>query len=194
MPSGQRFILVVRLDAAGDETRLVGSPRRHLVGGPLRHRGGGLVDVVGELGRQSVFGESDRHRIERVRLEDVGAGFEITGVDRLDDVRPSDAEEIVEAAQLLVIGMILEAFATEVGLFELVGLDHRPHGAVEKQDPLGEELLEDLTGRGARQIHANVFPGGPAGRSAYSTVGGDGFDRADGANRSAASAASGSVR
>ncbi len=79
---------------------------------------------------------------ERIRLDDVGAGVEILAVDRADDIRTREDEDVAVAAQILRV--ILEALAAEVGFRQLVALDHRPHRAVEEEDALVERAAEGL--------------------------------------------------
>ena len=53
---------------------------------------------------------------------------------------PREAQEVVAALQLFrVIG---ELRAAKVGLFELMGLNHRPHRPVEHEDPREQQFLE----------------------------------------------------
>ena len=60
-------------------------------------------------------------------------------MDRADDVGPRQHEHV--AVALEVARMVREAVAAEVGLRQLVALDHRPHRAVEDQDAFGEQAL-----------------------------------------------------
>ena len=53
-----------------------------------------------------------------------------------DDVGPRQHEQVVVALQ--IARMVREALAAEIGLSELVALDHRPHRAVENQKAFGE--------------------------------------------------------
>src|SRR6185295_5678205 len=49
-----------------------------------------------------------------------------------DDLRLRERQQIVVA--LDVVLMVLEAFAAIFGFAEVIGLDHRPHGAIEDED------------------------------------------------------------
>ena len=50
-------------------------------------------------------------------------------------------------AALEVLGMVREGASAEVRLPEPVALDHRAHGPVQDEDPLGEEALECVARR-----------------------------------------------
>ena len=66
----------------GDEARLGRILRREFVAGLARQPGAGDVQFIDD-GLQLVVGLRDRRRVEGVRLEDVGAGGEVFGVDAL---------------------------------------------------------------------------------------------------------------
>src|SRR5262245_66244320 len=61
-------------------------------------------------------------------------------MDRADDGRTGEHEQIVVALE--VLRMAGEARAAEALLVQALPLDHRPHGAVENQDALGEQPIE----------------------------------------------------
>ena len=86
---------------------------------------------------EPVVGLDDDGRVERVRLDDVRARLEVRLVDAADDVGPRETEEVVVALEILAV--IREALAAEVGLAELVALDHRAHRAVEHRNTLVEQ-------------------------------------------------------
>ena len=85
-------------------------PRRRAVRvhGLARDARGRDVQLVRET-LQAVVGERDRLRVERVRLDDVGARLEVLPVDPLDDRRLREDEEVVRALQVLRV--IPEALA-----------------------------------------------------------------------------------
>jgi len=132
---------VGRSQRPGHEARLV---RR--LGGPL----GG--HALGEPRRLDVELVADRFEVvvrlgdgvgvEGVGLDDVAARGQVLGVDVGDDLRLGQHEEVVVAAQLLVV--VREPLAAVVGLRRPVALDHRPHRAVEQHDALGQGLAECL--------------------------------------------------
>ena len=68
---------------------LSGSCVGELVGGPPGERGGGPVHLEDEM-LQAVVGHRDLVRVERVGLDDVGAGVEVGAVDVGDHVGPGD--------------------------------------------------------------------------------------------------------
>ncbi len=53
-----------------------------------------------------------------------------------DDAGTRERQEIVVAAEILGVGA--QPLAPEVRLIQGVGLDHRPHGAIEDEDALRE--------------------------------------------------------
>jgi len=65
-------------------------------------------------------------------------------VDAFDDVRLGETEEVVRAAQLLRVRR--EACSAECRVIETMALDHRPHRAVDDQDPLPERFPEVALG------------------------------------------------
>ena len=87
-----------------------------------------------------VVGHGDGGGVEGVGLDDVRAGLEVRAVDVRDDLRPGEREEVV--VPLEVPRPVGEPLAAVVPLVEPVGLDHRPHGAVQHQDPLLQERIE----------------------------------------------------
>lgn len=95
-----------------------------------------LIDMILEL----IFGHGDGSGIKGVRLDDVGAGLEIFTVNGLDDVRLRDVQDVVIEAKIL--GMPRKLLAAVVRFRELTRLDHRPHGAIEDDDPLLQEFPE----------------------------------------------------
>ena len=61
-------------------------------------------------------------------------------MDRLEDVGAGEGEDVVVALQVLRV--VPEALPAVVGLGQAVGLHHRPHRAVDDDDPLREQRLE----------------------------------------------------
>jgi hypothetical protein len=134
---GQRA--VGRTQRAGHEARPVGGPRRPFVRGGARQPRALEVELVGER-LEPVVGLRDGGGAERVGLDDVGAGLEVLAMNRADDVRPREHEHVAVALQLARVRA--QPRAVEVGLGEAAALDHRPHRAVEEEDPRGEETLK----------------------------------------------------
>ena len=83
---------------------------------------------------QFIIGHRDRGGIERIGLDDIGAGFEVLQIDRRDQVRLGNAQDVVATPQ--VARMSGELGAAKRLLVELVALDHRAHGAVENSSPV----------------------------------------------------------
>jgi hypothetical protein len=124
-------------DGSRDEPRLL--RRRPLVGGLLRKLCGLEVQLVHER-LERVISLSDRRPAERIRLDDIGAGFEVLLVNPQNDVGTRQHEHVVVAAQLF--GVRFEAFATEVRFRQRVALDHRPHRTIQDEDAVGHETFE----------------------------------------------------
>ena len=130
---------VRRADRAGDETRLVGRAEVPLVAGFASQFAGGQVQVADVMAEAEVV-HRDVRGTERVRLDDVGAGGEILIVDVENRLRLRDAEDIDEV--LDVLGGVRESGPAVFGLAEVQPVDHRPHRAVEHEDPLAEQLVD----------------------------------------------------
>ncbi len=128
--------LARRPEHAGDEARAVRRFRGELVGRLAGEPRRGEVELVRER-FQPVVGERGRVRVERVGLDDVRARGEVLPVNRADELRLGEHEQVVRALE--VDRRVGEARAAEVGFTEPVALDHRPHRAVEDQDPAVEE-------------------------------------------------------
>ncbi len=111
--------------------------------------GRGLVDLEGQL-RQAVLGHGDRGAVEGVGLDDVGAGGEVVAMNAGDHLGLGQAQQIVEALQILrVFG---EALAAKIGLRELEALHHRAHRPVEDEDARAQELFQLCRPFGARGL------------------------------------------
>ena len=128
---------VRRPEGAGDETRATGLGGFGRVGSGASEPGGRHVELADDARVEAVVGLGDPGRRKGVGRDDVGARFEVGGMDRLDGRRSGQRQEIVVAAQ--VSGMIAEPVAAERRLVELVRLEHRAHRAVEDQDALRQE-------------------------------------------------------
>ena len=92
-----------RADGAGDVARVIGRQRIPLVHGRTRHARCRDVEFVRD-GLEPVVGLRDRGAVERVGLDDVGAGLEVLLVDALDDVGAGQDEEVAVATQVVAHG------------------------------------------------------------------------------------------
>ena len=138
-----RELLVGRPDRTGHEARFLGRAQVHLVNGTPRQRRGGQVQLAGAI-RELEIGHGDARGPERVGLDDVGAGFEILAVDRLDGLGLGDREDVDEVLQVLrVVG---ETLAAEIGLGVPQRVDHGSHRAVEHQDALAQQPFQQGSG------------------------------------------------
>ena len=88
-------------------------------------------------GLEAVVGLGDGGAVERVRLDDVGAGREVLAVDLADDVGPRQHQEVV--VPLEVARVVREARPAEVRLLQAAALHHGAHRAVEHEDAAGEQ-------------------------------------------------------
>ena len=130
---------VHRADRPGGEPRLVRRPGRPFVRDASRQLRGRDVQFVGDR-LEPVVGLHDRGAVERVRLDDIGAGLEILAVDRCDRVRAGQNQQIVVAPHVARVRR--ETVAAEVGLRQPQLLDHRAHRAVENQDAFPKEPVQ----------------------------------------------------
>mmetsp|Transcript_22181 Transcript_22181/g.87376 ORF Transcript_22181/g.87376 Transcript_22181/m.87376 type:complete len:833 (-) Transcript_22181:42-2540(-) len=95
------------------------------------------VQLVGKLLRAVVRLRNGRRR-EGVRLHHVGARLQIAPVDRTDDVRAREGEDVVVALQALRVAR--KALALKVLGLQLELLQRGAHGAVHHHDALVEQL------------------------------------------------------
>ncbi|MEZ4268571.1 MAG: hypothetical protein R3F39_19575 [Myxococcota bacterium] len=128
-----------RPEDAGHPARAVGRLGGHPVG-LLATQPRGLAVQLARQRLQRVVGLGQRGRVEGVGLENVRARLEIGPVNRRDDVRPGEHQQVVVAAQIARV--VLEALAPVVGLGEPVALDHRAHRPVQDEDALGQSLVQ----------------------------------------------------
>ena len=131
-----------RAERAGDVAPAAGRGG-DLVADRAGQPGGLVVELVGQL-LHAVVAERHRVGVERVGLDDVGAGLEVLPVDAGDDVGLRDRQQVVVADQ--VGRPVGEPLAAVAGLVGPVPLDGRAHGAVEDHDPLPQQCGE-LLGR-----------------------------------------------
>ena len=87
-----------------------------------------------------VVSERNRLGIERVRLDDIGAGLQILAMDLLNNGGLSEIQEIVVA--LKVFRPIPEPLASKRGLVQPPLLDHGAHGAIKDDDAFLEKLFD----------------------------------------------------
>src|SRR5262249_3061246 len=72
--------------------------------------------------------------------ENIRAGFEVLAVNRRDELRPREHEEVV--VPLDVAAVVAKALAAKRLFVELLALDHGAHRTVEQHDALFESLLQ----------------------------------------------------
>ncbi len=135
---GDRERLVRRPDRTCGEARAVWRPRRPFGARLLGETGAPDVELVGNR-LEAVIGLGDGRAVERVGLDDVAAGVEVLAVNAGDGVGTRQHEKIVVALEIPRV--VLEALAAEVRFREVAALDHRPHRAIEDEDPLLEQPL-----------------------------------------------------
>ncbi len=135
-----------------DEARAAG-PGGHLVGGAARDLRGRQVQLAHQR-FGAVVGLRRGVRVERVGLDDVGAGLEVAAVDLADHLRAREHEQVVVAFQ--VLRPVAEALAAVIRLAELVGLDDGAHGPVEHEDSLPEQAAEFTNAFGSQHGQASA--------------------------------------
>ena len=92
-----------------------------------------------------IVGLRDARRVEGVGLDDVRPGLEKRIVDRAHNARPRQGKEIVVALEVgRVIVQAALGRASILGLPQLVRLDHRAHCAVQNEDALGKQPLQNF--------------------------------------------------
>ena len=88
-----------------------------------------LVVALGDLGG-----------VKGVGADNIRAGIQVGLMDVFDNIRPGYRKQIVVALDIqMEIG---KAFAAVIRFFELIGLNHAPHGAVDDQNAVLEGVLE----------------------------------------------------
>ncbi len=138
---GDRTGAAGRAEHAGDEAWLV----RGFQGLGVGHLAGDTRALDVELVNQrfhAVVGLGYLRGVERVGLEDIGAGVQVGFLDRGDHIGAAEQQKIVVAFD--IAWPIGKARATIVVFLEAVTLDHSTHAAVEDQDALFECVLECL--------------------------------------------------
>ena len=94
----------------------------------------------------AIIGLRDRGAAEGIGFDDVGSCRHILVVDLTDDVRLRQGKQIIVA--LHIPRPILETFPTVRRLVQFVALDHRAHGAVEKNDARSQQLVQHFLSGG----------------------------------------------
>ena len=104
-----------------------------------------------------VIGHRNRGRIERIRFENIRAGFKVLVVNRTNHRGPRQREQIVVTAQITF--PIDKSLATIFRFRQSIALDHRAHRAVEHENALRQRALKGGGAGGARGeyvIHFSV--------------------------------------
>ena len=131
---------VGRPHRSGDEAMRAGMRGFEFVGDlprDFRARDVEFVDVIFE----AVIQRGNRVRVERVGLDDVGAGFEIL---RVESPARSCGCVMFSTSKLpaQVVRVLRELRAAKRRFVQLLRLEHRAHGAVQNDDPLLQEILQ----------------------------------------------------
>ena len=99
----------------------------------------GQVQVV-DVRLQLVVRQRDGCGVERVGLDNVGAGLQVLAVDHLDELRPGEAQKVVASFQIRrVVGKLAPAKAR---LVQPMGLNHGAHRPVEDGNPAPQDALQ----------------------------------------------------
>jgi hypothetical protein len=102
----------------------------------------GDVDLV-HARLQAVVRLRDRRRVEGVGLGDVGPGVEVGVVDACDDFGARQRKQIVVALEVTLVAVqAASRRSAEVGLGEVLLLDHRSPRAIEDENASGEQAHE----------------------------------------------------
>ena len=126
-------------DGAGDEARPRAVALLEFVSRFARQARGRQIELVGQC-FHAVVAQRHGGRIEGIGLDDVDAGGEIIQVQAADQGRLRQRQQVVVAAQ--VAAPAAKTLAAELLLGKALALDHGAHGAVEDQDPLFEQRLQ----------------------------------------------------
>src|SRR5262249_43161682 len=100
-----------------------------------------------------------------VGLDDVGAGLEEAAMDVANDVGPREREQIAVVEQVFL--GVAEALAADVGFAEPVAADGGPHGAVDDDDALAQQLLEWMQVRHGLTPLCRRWPAPPRGAASW---------------------------
>ncbi len=101
-----------------------------------------LATTLRFTGKKEIV-QPDGGRTERVGFDDVGAGFEVLGVDFLDDFRLCQKKKLKAALEIFT-SPIVKPFSAIIGLRKFVTLDHRAHGAVEHDDAFAQKRFQRM--------------------------------------------------
>ncbi len=99
----------------------------------------GLVEVVDKT-LQAILGHRDGGGVKGVGLNDVCAGIQILPVDILNYRRLGDIQDVVAQTQVSLVAR--ELLAAIVGFRQIMGLDHRAHGAVNNDNAAFQRVDE----------------------------------------------------
>ena len=128
-----------RPDRAGDKSRLIGGAGGPLVARAARQARALEIELVGQR-LEPVVGLHNRGAVERVRLDDVAARFEVLVVDPADQIGTREHQQVDVALE--IAGVTLEAFAPKLLFGQLLALNHRAHRAIEHENPLRQQSFE----------------------------------------------------
>ena len=91
---------------------------------------------------QSIVGQGNRLCVKGIRLDDIGARLEILAVNCFDGLGLSQAEHVMQPAE--IPGPFLESL-TAIGLLvETLLVDHGTHRAIEDDNALAQKALKCL--------------------------------------------------
>jgi hypothetical protein len=90
-----------------------------------------------------IISHADLLGIKGVRLDDIGARFQVFPVDTFDDGRLRQDQQVIVALQ--VGRPVFETFAAIIPLFQLMPLDHGSHRSVDDQDTFFQAILNTFT-------------------------------------------------
>jgi len=127
-----------RADRAGYEAGFVRRSFVPPISGPPGAGDRRGVDLVDQIDGQIELDHAHRRGPERIRFDDVAAGFEIGGMDFRDFLRMSQAEDIGKVTE--VLGVLRKPLAPNGPLVEIEPLDHRAHRPIQQQNSFADQL------------------------------------------------------
>ena len=111
-----------------DKPRFIGSLFSPLVSRFASTSHSGDIDLVNQLIRQAKLHHSDWRCTERVRFDDITAGFVVGVVNRCDLVWMGQAEDIGKILEIFIV--ICESIAPNGCFVQLQPLNHGPHRTI----------------------------------------------------------------
>ena len=130
-----------RAEDAGHKARLVLGFRSDGVTGFASQSCTFKVQFVGQC-LHAIVRHADAIGIEGVGFQQIRARLQVSQVNGLDDLRLGQGQQVIITLQ--VARPVGKARPPIVPFGQLIGLDHGPHGAIQKQDAFGQQIPDQL--------------------------------------------------